>query len=47
MAKKRKINDYFKKMLAAKKSGAVSFSYNGKTYKKKKTKTGLITYKKA
>lgn len=44
---KRKMNDFFKKMTAAKKSGAASFKYNGKTYKKKKTKTGLVIYKKA
>ena len=43
---KRKMNDFFKKMTAAKKSNAKSFSYKGKTYVKKKTKTGLVTYKK-
>ena len=47
MAKKRKLNDYFKKMLAAKRKGASSFTHNGKTYKKVKLKTGIISYKKA
>tara|TARA_B110000971_G_C19975408_1_gene484693 strand:- start:686 stop:862 length:177 start_codon:yes stop_codon:yes gene_type:complete len=44
---KRKMNEYFKKMLAAKKSGAKSFTYKGNTYKQTKTKTGLTTYKRA
>jgi hypothetical protein len=43
MAKKR--NEYFTKMLKAKKEGANSFTYNGKTYVAKKTKTGMIVYK--
>lgn len=43
---KRKMNEYFKKLTKARKSGASSFSHNGKTYVKKKTKTGLVTYKK-
>lgn len=43
---KKKVNAFFNKMLAAKKSGASSFVYNGKTYKKTKSKTGLIVYKK-
>jgi len=42
---KKKTNGYFTKMLAAKKSGATSFVYNGKTYKRTKSKTGLIVYK--
>lgn len=42
----KKINAFFTKMLAAKKSDASSFVYNGKTYKKTKSKTGLIVYKK-
>ena len=37
------MNDYFKKMTKARKSGASSFKYNGKTYKE--TKTGMIVYK--
>jgi len=39
------MNEYFKKMNKARKSGASSFKYNGKTYKAKKTKTGMIVYK--
>lgn len=45
MAKKKKVNAYFKAMLAAKKANKASFTYKGKTYKRSKTKTGLITYK--
>ena len=40
------MNEYFTKLTKARKSGAASFSYKGKTYVKKKTKTGLVTYKK-
>mgnify|MGYP003123408196 CR=1 FL=1 len=40
------MNDYFKKMLKAKKKGANSFTHKGKTYVKKKAKTGMIIYKK-
>jgi len=43
---KRKMNEFFKKMTAAKKSGASSFTYKGKTYVSKKTKTGMTIYKK-
>jgi len=42
----RKMNEYFKKMVKAKKSGAKSFVYNGKTYVSKKSKTGMLIYKK-
>ena len=42
----KKLNPYFKAMLKAKKTGAPSFTYKGTTYKRNKTKTGLITYKK-
>ncbi len=42
----RKINEYFTKMLKAIKSGAKSFVYNGKTYVSKKSKTGMLIYKK-
>ena len=43
---KRKLNAYFKAMLAAKKSKAASFRYNNKTYNR--TKRGhLFVYKKA
>ena len=40
-------NEYFTKMLKAKKEGAKSFTYNGNTYVQVKSKTGLIVYKKA
>jgi hypothetical protein len=43
MAKEQ--NGYFKAMLEAKKKGANSFEYNGKTYVASKTKTGLTVYK--
>jgi hypothetical protein len=39
------MNEYFKKMMKAKKEGAKSFVYNGKTYVAKKTKTGMTVYK--
>tara|TARA_R110000824_G_scaffold124256_2_gene282551 strand:+ start:965 stop:1093 length:129 start_codon:yes stop_codon:yes gene_type:complete len=39
-------NEYFNKMDKARKSGAKSFTYNGKTYEAKKTKTGMVVYKK-
>ena len=42
----KKMNEYFKKMNAARKRGAKSFSYNGSTYVGKKSKTGLMVYKK-
>tara|TARA_B110000908_G_C10223623_1_gene436721 strand:+ start:1607 stop:1768 length:162 start_codon:yes stop_codon:yes gene_type:complete len=42
----KKINEYFKKMNAARKKGAKSFSYKGDTYVAKKSKTGLMVYKK-
>ena len=43
---KRKMNEFFKKMVKAKKSGAKSFTYKGKTYVGKKSKTGMMVYKK-
>jgi len=39
-------NAYMTKLGAARKSGAESFTYNGNTYVKSKTKTGLVIYKK-
>ena len=42
----KKVNEYFKKMNAARKKGAKSFSYNGSTYVGKKSKTGMLIYKK-
>ena len=45
--RKRKLNPFFKLMLAAKKTGAPSFKYKGRTYKgKKHHRLGMI-YKKA
>ena len=41
----KKMNAYMTALQKARKSGASSFSYNGKTYTKSKTKTGLIIYK--
>jgi hypothetical protein len=42
----KKLNDYFKAMLDAKKKGAESFEYKGKTYVKTKSKkTGITLYK--
>ena len=38
-------NEYFTKMYKARKENAESFTYNGKTYVKSKTKTGMIIYK--
>ncbi len=38
-------NEYFTKMNQARKEGAESFTYNGKTYVKTKTKTGMSVYK--
>ena len=43
----KKMNEVFKKMVKAKKSGAKSFVYNGKTYVgKKHTKLGMVYKKK-
>lgn len=39
------LNGYFSAMMEAKKNGADSFEYNGKTYVASKTKTGLTVYK--
>lgn len=38
-------NAYMTKMNKARKEGAKSFTYNGKTYVAKKTKTGMTVYK--
>jgi hypothetical protein len=38
-------NEYFTKMNKARKEGAESFTYNGKTYVATKTKTGMTVYK--
>jgi hypothetical protein len=42
---KRKLNEYMQKVQDARKSGAAQFTYKGKTYKKMKTKTGMVVYK--
>ena len=41
---KRKVNEFFKKMMQAKKSNAQSFEYKGKNYKRQ-TKGHLTFYK--
>ena len=38
-------NEYFDKMNKARKEGASSFEYKGKTYVASKTKTGIVVYK--
>lgn len=38
-------NEYFNKLIKARKEGAKSFTYKGKTYVATKTKTGMIVYK--
>jgi len=40
------MNSYFKAKEKARKANKKSFSYNGSTYVAKKTKTGMIVYKK-
>tara|TARA_R100001369_G_C3311063_1_gene167331 strand:- start:857 stop:994 length:138 start_codon:yes stop_codon:yes gene_type:complete len=42
----KQMNEYFKKMNAARKKGVKSFLYKGATYVGKKTKTGILVYKK-
>ena len=42
---RKKLNSYMVKMLKARRSGAKSFKYKGKTYKKKSLKTGMVVYK--
>ena len=42
--KKRKLNPYMVAKEKARKANADSFEYNGKTYYKKKTKTGMTIY---
>ena len=41
---KRKMNAYMVAKEKARKGGAASFNYKGKTYHKKKTKTGMVIY---
>ena len=42
----KKMNEFFTAMLKAKRNKARSFTYKGKTYVGKKTKTGMLIYKK-
>ena len=42
--KKRKMNAFMVAKEKARKGGAESFSYKGKTYRKKKLKTGMVVY---
>ena len=42
----RPLNAYFKAMIAARDSGAASFTYKGRVYKRTKLSNGLIAYKK-
>jgi hypothetical protein len=41
----KKMNAYMTQLQKARKSGAKSFVYNGKTYVSAKTKTGMMIYK--
>ena len=41
----KKMNAYMTALNKARKSNAESFTYNGKTYKRSKTKTGMVIYK--
>ena len=42
--RKKKLNAYMKALNQARKSGMDSFEYNGKTYYRKLTKTGMVIY---
>ena len=42
---KRKLNAWMRKKEKARRAGAKSFSYKGKTYKQKKLTTGMVVYK--
>ena len=44
---KKPLNLFFSSMLKAKAANAPSFTYGGKTYKKKAGKNGMVFYKKA
>ena len=41
------MNAFFQQMHAARKAGKPSFSYKGNTYKRSKSKSGMVVYKKA
>ena len=42
-----KMNPYMKKVQHARKTGASSFTHDGKTYKKMTMKTGMVAFKRA
>ena len=42
---KRKLNPYMRAVKKARKSNASSFKYKGKTYTKKRLKTGMVVFK--
>jgi len=42
--RKKKMNAYMLALNKARKAGAESFEYNGKTYYKKVAKTGMVVY---
>ena len=42
--RKKKMNAYMLALNKARKAGAESFEYNGKTYYKKMSKTGMVVY---
>lgn len=41
----KKMNAYMTALSNARRNNAESFTYNGKTYKRSKTKTGMVIYK--
>ena len=43
--KEKDLSKFITKMNKARKEGAKSFTYNGKTYVAKKTKSGMMVYK--
>lgn len=43
----QKMNDFMKAKEKARKANKASFTYNGKTYKRAKTKTGMVIYKRS
>lgn len=47
MKKSNKMNDFMKAKEKARKANKSSFSYNGNMYKRSKTKTGMVIYKKS
>ena len=45
--KKRKINDYIKATMKARRENADCFTYKGKKYKAKKLPTGMVVFRRA